>query len=556
MERLHRISLLITFALLLSPPETYAQVPSSVDPIPGCQDLTLSVDANELARFAARGEWVELQRAVQALLGETKVSSTKVGASNGNLPPPPIGKTLKECLGPLDKRVIFVFAAKNALNDRTLYSVIYPTDQPFEELLPGLSGRDANAPQLYEVFVVDRPGAKLQSVYTATRQDNPLTGQAISAVSANVSTVLTGVGALTRGIGSTGILSMTNKLDVDTTLMGQLVGTASPEFQAFMKTVDPQSKDQPPRQTLPFDPSQPVPRQQVGPAAYASVAQVRLSIPRAKVDVVRRANVPKVLKDLEAEVDTLVADIRVREALNQPIASAFASKLKDLVTLGVNACEAEEKNRAEPFVKLAKPSPMAFAVLRDQLQPAVVDCRPYIAQKVADEFSKLSEEQRKVAESTYVRVRNYVADLAPFKIDQKVTVINEPKERVALGAMTGFVVGGSKKTRVKADGGKIVSDPLPRVLTAVGVHVSTPYQPSLQDTMKGLAFFVGVALTPNIGIAAGGSWRFVKGLSLTVGGALLAVPTGELDAEAPKKGQPFATTGFGVGFVGLTFNVK
>jgi hypothetical protein len=94
-----------------------------------------------------------------------------------------------------------VWPGKNALDDASLFSVVYPGVLPFSTVLPGLSSEDRAAPGLYEVFISPTPGAKLRSAYVITREDDPLIGQAAAALEKNFEKLISGAGVL---VGFTG----------------------------------------------------------------------------------------------------------------------------------------------------------------------------------------------------------------------------------------------------------------------------------------------------------------------------------------------------------------
>lgn len=208
-------------------------MPSKVTrPVPECTDIGTDIDSADLAETASKGEWGELSDHLTAL-------RTKLDGLN--------------CLSSSDERMIVVFPGKDGLGDRILYSIVFPSQGPFSDVLPGLTGVDAKVPQLYEVFIADRPRASLLSSYVATKQDNPATTQAIAALSANFGTLLT----LAGGITGAPIKSLM-------TLNVNSVNALNTEM----------AKSPPP------------------PKSFASVSHVSLSAARAKVEVARRASIP------------------------------------------------------------------------------------------------------------------------------------------------------------------------------------------------------------------------------------------------------------------------
>jgi len=466
-----------------------AQVPSKVNrPTPECTDVpSTDVDVAGLAEAASKGDWVTLNASMGAL-------RTQLDTAN--------------CLSPKDERVIFVFAGKDSLGDRVLHSVVFPAVEPFSNILPGLSGADVSAPQLFEVFVSDRPRSTLASRYIATKQVDPLIAQAISAVSGSLNPILT----------------------LAATVAGS---TGRPRVPAS-------------NTETPVKPA---------PKSFLSVARVDLSTERASVEVARRALIPQTRGEIVAALKVLTADVRLREARDSEAAMKYATTIESTAEGVLQKCEADQAVAtaavdADATLKTA-------AERRDALEKATIDCRIRLADEAATQFSKISEEDRETVIPTNVRYRDFIAGLGPLKVEQKTTLVNEPTRRVNIEVLTGFIVTATERVRVKANAGKIVADPLPRVLTSVGVNVAfKKFQPSVSDTMKGLGWYIGPTLTPNLGIATAIAGRIINGLSVNVGVALLAVPTGDVNADAPETGKPFRTVGQVAFFAGMSFNVK
>ena len=487
-------TMIVAAALALGVHSSYAQVPSKVTPpVAACKDLGTQIDVAALADTAAKGAWGSLSTELASLRADLDAAG---------------------CLSSSDERLIVVFPGKDGLGERMLYSIVFPSDEAFASVLPGLSGIDADVPQLFEVFLSDRPRSSLSSNYVATKQDDPSVAQAISALSSNTSTLLTLAGTITGA--PVKIVALDSVASIAAAKKPTVAGA--------------QPMAMPPPPAAPAAPAAPPPPHK----SFVSVARVDLSTPRSKVEVARKASIPPTRDEIVDSIKKMIADIRLREARDSAAALAYASFVETNAENELKKCEAAQLMSADP-----------------------VDCRPFLANLAAAQFATVPQNDREAVADTNKRIRNFIADLASTKIEQKASLTNEPKKRTNISALTGFIALASSRQRVKADGGRIVGDPLPRVLTAVGADIAfRAYQPSIPDTAKGPGAFIGATLTPNLGIAAAFTWRIVNGLSLNLGGAVLAVPTGVLDAPAPTGGKPFATAGMGVAFGGLVFNIR
>lgn len=480
--------ILLSAALIPLASPAFAQSPSAVvPPRQACTDVEVTIDVEELAKAASQGHWTTIEPQLKALRESLKTAT---------------------CLPSGDEQLIVVFPGKDGLGERILHSIVYPAGEPFTDVLPGLSAEDKNAKQLYEVLLVDRKRASLKSTYVATKQDDPLQAQALSAISTNFGTILTLAGAIGGSpVPGTGKFSVTIEKPPVTPLVD------------LCKVPEPAPAQKP-----------------VVPAkSFATASQVNLSVPRSKIEITRRALVPPQQQEVTSAVAKMVIDVKLREARDSAAATAYADDICRILDQALASCESK------------------------QTTPPTVDCRQDLAAAAAGRFAKVGTTDREAVEDTNVRFRNFIADLGPTKIDQKSSLNNEPKRRIGIEALTAYIYQAGDKVRVKANGDstKIVTDPLPRVLTAVGVSIAfEKFQPSIADSMKGPTAFIGATLTPNFGIAAAVSYRVVNGLSLTFGGAMLGIPTGELDTAPPKDGKPFKTAAQPVGFAGLTFNVK
>lgn len=245
-------------ALVGSAPVLAAQVPVTPVPVAKCQEIGLALDLKALTENFLAGNWSQLDTVFKA-------ARTALGP----------------CIADGEQWIVFVWPGKNAVDDASLFSVVFPGVAPFSPVLPGVSSKDQEEPGLYEVFISPTKGAVLRSAYLITREDNPLVAQAAAALEKNLEKLIGGAGALAGFAG----------------------GVASDA---------------------------------VAPRPLASVSRIGLPFERGKIIVKRRAEVPKLFDELRADADKLVVDASLREARDsQPakdLATVFATKLRSGLT--------------------------------------------------------------------------------------------------------------------------------------------------------------------------------------------------------------------------------
>lgn len=141
-----------------------------------------------------------------------------------------------------------------------------------------------------------------------------------------------------------------------------------------------------------------------------------------------------------------------------------------------------------------------------------------------------------------------------------VTFANTPYQRLSFGAVGAYVVNASlPRDRVKVDGGKLVSDPLGRAMTAVVLNVHPRFNPKAPTMERGERWrgFAGAVLTPNLGLCLGAGYGILRSLSINAGYALLVVPTlrtgDELDAPPSDGRRPLRAGPAHVAFIGLGY---
>ena len=136
------------------------------------------------------------------------------------------------------------------------------------------------------------------------------------------------------------------------------------------------------------------------------------------------------------------------------------------------------------------------------------------------------------------------------------TYANQPPVHLAIGAMTGLVIGKTGPPQVTNQGGKVNANPL-RGATAGAIVEWHPCAFDPQDEQRDFRFFGGLVATPSFGVAAGFGYGIYGGLSLQVGYAAVridALRSGDTISEPPLfASHPFRTAVGGVVFVGLGF---
>lgn len=142
---------------------------------------------------------------------------------------------------------------------------------------------------------------------------------------------------------------------------------------------------------------------------------------------------------------------------------------------------------------------------------------------------------------------------------------NAPRTHFAFGLGTGFILHARlDKQRVKLDdAGLLVGDPLPRPMTMAMLHWSpSGYDrdsPKLQAAER-LRPFAAAILTPDVGIAVGGSVLLVRGVGLNIGAGRLfakaANANDQLGAAPTKASDSFSVAQGWVYFGGINVGFK
>jgi hypothetical protein len=173
------------------------------------------------------------------------------------------------------------------------------------------------------------------------------------------------------------------------------------------------------------------------------------------------------------------------------------------------------------------------------------------------------EQTLKAIDAVDHQFRQLIAGLDAKKSSGEATFTTAPTQHVGFGVATAFAFAPWRASRrVKVDGGKVVDDPLGRQLSLVTVNISPagfrPHAATICPSER-YRVFVGAIVTPDFGVAAGGSVLLMRGLSINVGvGALFVKTPGDntID-EAPKDANnPFSLGVTVMPFIGLAYNFK
>jgi hypothetical protein len=160
--------------------------------------------------------------------------------------------------------------------------------------------------------------------------------------------------------------------------------------------------------------------------------------------------------------------------------------------------------------------------------------------------------------------RTYVHGLDQIVLPATLDMSNAPRTRFGFGLVSGYLARPrTEAVRATIASGLIAPDPLPRHVNMIVVtgafHSYDARRPS-PGWNERTRWFAGTVIAPDIGAGAGLSLLVVRGLAVSAGFAVLAVPTpaaGEAIGRAPvNAADPFRTGTVRGGFVGLSYNFK
>jgi hypothetical protein len=395
--------------------------------------------------------------------------------------------------------IVVVWAGKDGTGPVVLrrLTIPEPSSHPYSLDLPGL--RSDAPPLLYEVLLAPDPRARLVSQYTFTREENPIVAQ--------IPTVAE------RLMGPIFSLLATVGGPVPTTRAAADVAEEAPIFATSSRVV------------VPFQ--------------------------RASIKVKSVAQIPVTLAEWNREVDHLEEVLRFDVAPRSPWGKGYAGRLA--------AAAKDVADKPECKTDDAKPD-ACLRLFGDAFERAFQDCVVHCvpgATPGTDDLAALDAVDRKF--------REFVAAGGPVRVERALEIKNRPLTHLSLGVGTAVVVNGSVDgDRAKVnDDGNLVADPLSRLLTMIMLNWSPwGYDEDARSPQKAerWRFFAAGIVTPDPGIAVGGSMLVVRGLAITGGYGLVfthGLNAGDELGKPPKNpNDPLDFAKAKVWFAGVSYNFK
>ncbi len=284
------------------------------------------------------------------------------------------------------------------------------------------------------------------------------------------------------------------------------------------------------------------------PPLWATVKRVGLPFRRASVRLQAAAREPVPGEAFAEDAARLAASLAFTRVPHAPCARQLATTLRDELP-GVTSTPVCSALDAKPLECLA-----AFdAVLTSRFEAVAGEC----------EGGKPSKETRNALEAVDDEFRALVQNGTSASADLDFTFKNRPPSHFALGGGAAVIAAASlTRARVDTKSGVLVADPLGRVMTLAFVNWSPAgYDEKSPHVSAAERFrpFVGAALTPDFGPAAGLNILIVRGLGLSVGGALLfgkGADASAIGQKPPVPDDPYDLAVARAAFVGLTYNTK
>ena len=132
-----------------------------------------------------------------------------------------------------------------------------------------------------------------------------------------------------------------------------------------------------------------------------------------------------------------------------------------------------------------------------------------------------------ITETDFIERANPGGEIDPIQIEGSATFNNTPNTWLTINAGVAIISGGIKgDQRIKIDGDKYASDPLPRAATMAGVTFHLPYDSTTPEAKwrEKLGLVVAGIVTPAGGLAVGPSYGW-RGFALTVAYGWISVNT-------------------------------
>jgi hypothetical protein len=382
-----------------------------------------------------------------------------------------------------------------------------PAGRPFAFDLPGVGARENDA-KLFEVFVAGDKRSTLVSLYTSTREQNPLVAQVPEFAEA--------------------ILGP---------LFGVISGVAGEmKIQRAVRSAEEGTR----------------------PKLFLTASGVILPFRRATVSVKSLASVPKTKERFQVDLSRF----RVELQLDGHTDNRFAARYADLVV------ERLPKVAAGSMCTLADASSVECVtaldnVLTDTLAECTKASAPAPAQAPCAGASPMAADVEALT-VVHTKVRAFVKALTPESVEATFSFYNRPRTRLSFGGVTGVALNATlNKPRAKLDEGKLVADPLGRLLTMAVINW-TPwgYDADAFDPTAGeyVRLFGGAIVTPDFGVGGGVSVLIVRGVAFNIGGGWVfskAVADDALFGSDPTDARkPFELGTAKIFFIGASFNFK
>jgi hypothetical protein len=285
------------------------------------------------------------------------------------------------------------------------------------------------------------------------------------------------------------------------------------------------------------------------PEARVWAAASRLEVPfhRAAVKVQSRAKIPLLLDAWKEETQNLAGSLPFQKVPRSSCARQYSEDLGKKSYEVAETCADKKLSATDCLKKFDE----AFTTAYDT---RVKDCRP-------TPYAEADGKAMQVVDDAF---RELVRTGRAAAIESDASMRNRPREHVSFGLGTALVLDArTKSERAKLnDAGNLIRDPIGRQMTMVMVNWSPDgydKEAAVTQWEERVRLFGAGVLTPDPGIAVGGSFFIVRGLGLNFGYALMFNRTRPVDSEfgqPARKGDPFSLGRTGVMFVGMSVDFK
>jgi hypothetical protein len=308
---------------------------------------------------------------------------------------------------------------------------------------------------------------------------------------------------------------------------------------------------------------------------FATVGTLAGAIPGARPEAVPSRELPKIAATVRrVGLPFRRASIRLRAVGREPVSSAdFAASAASLASTftfsdvprapcarGLAAALAEDLPPVTrmPVCSAADADPIACTTAFDRVLTAA-----YEHAVASCESGKPSREARAALADVDDAFRTLVTTGTSTTAELDQTFKNRPPTHFSFGAGAAVMVTASlDRPRVTTDRGVIVADPLDRVMTMAFVNWSPGGYDEKSPSIRGaerVRLFLGAALTPDFGPAAGINVLLVRGIGITAGGAYLfgtGADASEIGEKPARPDDPYRIAAARALFVGIAYNFK